>query len=333
MSRGAAPIPLTQRPATNADAEAVQRIVSATLEEYGLRTDPQTTDADLTDLDAAYAGRGGILLVLEEPEGRVVGCGGLYALEEGEWEIRKMYLLPEARGRGEGRRLLHRLMGEARWRSARRVVLETAAVLKEAIALYEAYGFERYDPPHLSSRCDQAYALTLPGEPPPGLETRPTLRAAGLSTRFRHCLSPEANNAEVLGALWGDFLARLGEIPDRTGEPLVGIVRPIAPGEQTHPDELLYLAGAPVTRQAALPEGIVAWEIPETTFAVFEHRGPIVRIVETIERIFREWLPAGPWEHSGIADIEVYGESFDPVSEDSVMDYLVSVRPRTPQPS
>jgi hypothetical protein len=41
------------------------------------------------------------------------------------------------------------------------MVLETATVLTEAIALYRRYGFEPYQAAHVSSRCDQTYALDL----------------------------------------------------------------------------------------------------------------------------------------------------------------------------
>ncbi len=41
------------------------------------------------------------------------------------------------------------------------MTLETATVLKEAIALYRSYGFKPYESTHLCWRCDQAYALEL----------------------------------------------------------------------------------------------------------------------------------------------------------------------------
>lgn len=43
----------------------------------------------------------------------------------------------------------------------RAVRLETATVLKEAIHLYEKYGFEPHETAHLSPRCDQAYRKIL----------------------------------------------------------------------------------------------------------------------------------------------------------------------------
>jgi putative acetyltransferase len=41
------------------------------------------------------------------------------------------------------------------------MVLETASVLKEAVALYRRYGFQPYQAEHVASRCDQTYALEL----------------------------------------------------------------------------------------------------------------------------------------------------------------------------
>ena len=148
------------REAVNQDKDAVRRIVFEVLTEYGLKPDPADTDADLEDLELSYFRRGGVFYVLED-SGRIVGCGGLYRLDSGELEIRKMYLLPEARGHGEGRRLLEKLLEDARDSKASRVVLETATVLVEAVALYERYGFQRIENRSLSSRCDQAYALDL----------------------------------------------------------------------------------------------------------------------------------------------------------------------------
>jgi putative acetyltransferase len=72
-----------------------------------------------------------------------------------------MYLHPDARGRGLGKLLLERALGQARALGFRRVELETAGVLEAAIALYRRYGFEPFDKPHVAARCDQAFALEL----------------------------------------------------------------------------------------------------------------------------------------------------------------------------
>ncbi len=143
--------PFLLREARPADQESIRAIVDCVLAEYGLQADPEQTDADLGD----------VFLVLTGSDGRIVGCGGLYPVSATEAEIRKMYFLPDARGKGYGRRLLTALIGAARDRGYRRVVLETAAVLKEAIALYRSAGFKPCARERIACRCDQAMALEL----------------------------------------------------------------------------------------------------------------------------------------------------------------------------
>ena len=76
-------------------------------------------------------------------------------------ELRKMYLHRDYRGKGHGKWLLEHALAEARRLGFKSVTLETASVLKEAIRLYERYGFQPCRPAHLSPRCDQAYILEL----------------------------------------------------------------------------------------------------------------------------------------------------------------------------
>jgi putative acetyltransferase len=149
------------RPATNADCRPVMNLVYAVLGEYQLQPDPACTDADLKDIEQSYLQRGGVFYVLEDQDGSVIGSYGLYPLQPGTCELRKMYLHRDYRGRGLGRRLLEDALTNARRLGFARMTLETASVLKEAIRLYESYGFTPYQPDHLSARCDQAYMLTL----------------------------------------------------------------------------------------------------------------------------------------------------------------------------
>lgn len=149
------------RPADNKDCEDITRLVFDVLKEYGLRPDPASTDADIRDIESSYLRRGGTFLVLEAEDGSIVGAYGLYPLEEHTCELRKMYLHKAYRGKGLGKALLDDALVKARRLGFRKMLLETASVLKEAIALYKSYGFVEYTPDHLSSRCDQAYMLEL----------------------------------------------------------------------------------------------------------------------------------------------------------------------------
>lgn len=154
---------MTIRPATNADAEAVRELVFGILRSYGLQPDPGTADRDLEDLEGNYHCAGGYFAVLREAGGTIVGSYGLARVSDTECELRKMYLAAAHRGKGLGKALLEDALREAGRLGYRVVTLETASVLKEAIALYRKYGFEPYVPRHLATRCDQAYRKVLRG--------------------------------------------------------------------------------------------------------------------------------------------------------------------------
>jgi len=152
--------PLLRR-ATNLDREKISALVFEVLREYGLSPDPCRTDADLADIASHYHGRGGIFDVLETTDGAVVGSVGLYPIDRSTCELRKMYLHSSFRGKGLGRHLLEHALERVKELGFSRVTLETASVLKEAIALYQSYGFRPYTPDHLAGRCDQAHYLDL----------------------------------------------------------------------------------------------------------------------------------------------------------------------------
>jgi putative acetyltransferase len=99
--------------------------------------------------------------VLEEADGAIIASYGLYPIDEQTCELRKMYLHSSYRGKGLGKLLLEDALAKAGQIGFKRMTLETASVLKEAISLYKSYGFVEYEPEHLSSRCDQAFVLRL----------------------------------------------------------------------------------------------------------------------------------------------------------------------------
>jgi len=89
----------------------------------------------------AFAGDGAAWLVLYDPQGRPVGCGGLRTLAPGVAEIKRMFVTSQARGAGHGRRLLRELERLAAAHGHRSVRLLTTAVLTEALGLYATEGY------------------------------------------------------------------------------------------------------------------------------------------------------------------------------------------------
>ena len=61
-------------------------------------------------------------------------------------EIKRMFVLPDCRGRGVARAILAALEAEARRRGYARAILETGNRQTEAIALYHACGYDRIEP-------------------------------------------------------------------------------------------------------------------------------------------------------------------------------------------
>jgi len=149
------------RPANNKDCDKVTSLVYSILREYDLKPDPACTDADIKDIESSYFNRGGMFFVLEAKDSSIIGAYGLYPIDKKTCELRKMYLHKTHRGKGLGKFLLDDALSKARKIGFKRIILETASVLKEAIALYKSYGFVQYNPQHMSSRCDKAYQLDL----------------------------------------------------------------------------------------------------------------------------------------------------------------------------
>ena len=154
------------------DAEELSSLVRDVLVEYGLPPDPKGTDADLLDVERNYVRSGGDFEVLVDAVGAVQGCYGLYPLGVGSCELRKMYFRPHIRGHGWGRAVLRRAIARARQLGFDEIRLETASVLKEAIALYKAFGFVADAEAPDVKRCDAVYRLKLSDWRYSGPETR-----------------------------------------------------------------------------------------------------------------------------------------------------------------
>ena len=86
--------------------------------------------------------------VVAHSDGDPIACGGVVGLDDATGEIKRMWVHPEWRGVGLGRRLLAELESHVARLGYERVVLDTNGVLTEAIAMYERAGYlptDRYN--------------------------------------------------------------------------------------------------------------------------------------------------------------------------------------------
>jgi GNAT superfamily N-acetyltransferase len=104
-----------------------------TLYEPGLPAGPSASPEDLSPP------HGGFLVLLED--GRPVAGGGVKQLDERACEIKRMYVVPDARGRGLGRALLESLEALARDLGYTVARLDTGAKQPGAQRLYERSGY------------------------------------------------------------------------------------------------------------------------------------------------------------------------------------------------
>ncbi|MCX4994207.1 GNAT family N-acetyltransferase [Streptomyces longwoodensis] len=91
----------------------------------------------------------GVYLIAYDERDRPVATGGWRSQdrndegnEDGDAELKRMYVVPEVRGRGLARRMLAALEDDARAAGRVRMVLETGTQQPEAVALYTSSGYE-----------------------------------------------------------------------------------------------------------------------------------------------------------------------------------------------
>ena len=159
----------------------------------------------------------------------------------------------------------------------------------------------------------------------PQITHREAFTIVGMEATFIGALSPDANNFDVIPALWDRFINRAGEIEGRSDEAAFGLVLTPPAGERSHPDELLYVAGAVVRGVSSLPEGMVCHEVAASKFAVFTHRGPIANLTETVRFAMNEWLPRSGYRWN-LLEVERYDHRFSIESpQDSEMETWLGI--------
>jgi GNAT superfamily N-acetyltransferase len=112
----------------------------------------QLTAAQQTEIRARYDGAGepgtppsaadvSVVLLARDDDGTPVGCGALRALGDGTAEVKRMFVVPAARGRGVSKAVLSGLEAAARQRGWTTLRLETGPRQPEAVGLYTRAGY------------------------------------------------------------------------------------------------------------------------------------------------------------------------------------------------
>lgn len=138
------------RPVAASDDAAIARIIRQVMPEFGASGDGfAINDPEVDWMSHAYAQPRHAYFVLEMSM-QVFGGAGIAPLAGGDaqtCELRKMYLLPEARGIGAGAALMQACLQSARSFGFARCYLETLRGMDAAMNLYRRSGFLPIDQP------------------------------------------------------------------------------------------------------------------------------------------------------------------------------------------
>ncbi len=80
-------------------------------------------------------------VVVAYVEGKALGCGSVKAFDSTSMEVKRMYVRPEARGKGIASKVLEELETWTAELGFERSVLETGREFTEAVALYRKWGY------------------------------------------------------------------------------------------------------------------------------------------------------------------------------------------------
>ncbi len=132
------------------DNESLATIIRSVLAEFNANK-PGTVYFDPTtdDLHTLFRVQRSAYFVAEE-DGKIIGGAGVYpteALPAGYCELVKIYLLPQARGKGIGKALVEKCFETAKRLGYTGMYLESMPELKTAVGLYERCGFTHLQGP------------------------------------------------------------------------------------------------------------------------------------------------------------------------------------------
>jgi len=162
----------------------------------------------------------------------------------------------------------------------------------------------------------------------PKIKKSPAFTLVGLEARFFGPMSPDANNHLVVPALFGQFLARRTELPGARDGFTYGACHCLPLAERAREDELIYLASVHVPPRTTVPPGMKSWRIPACTHALFQHRGPITGIDQTMKYIYGTWLPRSGYELAEGPSLERYDDRFGDGGKESEIDILIPITKR-----
>lgn len=133
------------------------------------------------------------------------------------------------------------------------------------------------------------------------IEEKDAMRIVGIRTPLTEDMEENQKNIPLF---WEDILSRhtfdrLCGLSDREPPKILGV------SVYENPRDIYYYIAVPTGLDT--PRGMYGFDIPASTWVVFENDGPLKENVQNIfQRFYTEWLPFSGYDYAGLPDIEVY---------------------------
>lgn len=101
--------------------------------------------------------KGFVCLILAKQAGRPIGAVALKAHSEATCEMKRLFVMVQAQGKGIGKLLSERVMHEAKELGYSEMILDSLKRLKPAVALYQSLGFTEIEPYNFNPEDDVVY--------------------------------------------------------------------------------------------------------------------------------------------------------------------------------
>ncbi len=129
------------------DAEVCE-IIETVGKEYGAIGEGfGPSDPEVEAMSKHYKNENASRYLVASINDHLVGGGGISSFNNSNdiCELRKLFLLPESRGLGIGKKLIEECLEYAKNKGYKKCYLDTLTSMKSAIALYEKLGFQHLD--------------------------------------------------------------------------------------------------------------------------------------------------------------------------------------------
>lgn len=137
-------------PQTDSDWREARRLVREYTLSLGIDLTFQDIETELSNLKEKFEGNGGGFF-LARSENEIVGCVGFWRIDSNTCELKRLYVVPTARGQQLGEQLVQSVFARAREMQYTLILLDTIDTMTTAIRIYHRMGFTetsayRYNP-------------------------------------------------------------------------------------------------------------------------------------------------------------------------------------------